>query len=200
MSSFNELELSTFCYRQFDDPKYTGSKITISKESFMEALNKEYTEQNKVLQDGYAPFCKHLFVKNFCDCRAGQIEITEETKPLIQTEYVARTMEELPVLSRFVLSSQVGQLVQKATFLDIILYSREQCEKEENKKYDPKIKWFVVSVKAQNVNFETPMNPITIMRNALGISEGGSGVQLNREKYMESVKYWKNHVIVRNDD
>lgn len=30
------------------------------------------------------------------------------------------------------------------------------------------------------VDFELPMDPITMMRNALGISEGGSGEKLDR--------------------
>jgi hypothetical protein len=34
------------------------------------------------------------------------------------------------------------------------------------------------------------MDPITLMRNALGQEEGGSGVPLDHQKYSESVKYW----------
>lgn len=41
----------------------------------------------------------------------------------------------------------------------------------------------------------TPRNPNTIMRNEL-ISQGGSGVPINRQAYMKSVEYWKNHAIV----
>lgn len=41
------------------------------------------------------------------------------------------------------------------------------------------------------------MDPITMMRNALGKEEGGSGVKLEREKYLESVKYWEKHAIVK---
>ena len=41
------------------------------------------------------------------------------------------------------------------------------------------------------------MTPITMMRNALGKSEGGSGVPLNREQYDLSVKFWSEHVNVR---
>ena len=41
------------------------------------------------------------------------------------------------------------------------------------------------------------MDPITMMRNALGKEEGGSGVQLEKEKYMQSVKYWEKHAIVK---
>ena len=40
------------------------------------------------------------------------------------------------------------------------------------------------------------MTPITMMRNALGKEEGGSGVPLDKAKYMESVAYWQNHAIV----
>ena len=43
---------------------------------------------------------------------------------------------------------------------------------------------------------EIPMQPITCMRNALGREEGGSGVPLVREKYLESVKYWEEHALV----
>ena len=34
------------------------------------------------------------------------------------------------------------------------------------------------------------MPPITMMRNALGKEEGGSGVKLDRELYKQSVKFW----------
>ena len=34
------------------------------------------------------------------------------------------------------------------------------------------------------------MDPITMMRNALGAEEGGSGVKLNREEYKKSVDFW----------
>jgi len=41
------------------------------------------------------------------------------------------------------------------------------------------------------------MDPITMMRNALGKEHGGSGVELNREKYLESVKYWSQYALVK---
>ena len=41
------------------------------------------------------------------------------------------------------------------------------------------------------------MDPITMMRNALGMDQGGSGVPLNREKYLKSVEFWEKHVIVK---
>ena len=55
----------------------------------------------------------------------------------------------------------------------------------------------IVSVKPQDVDVETPMQPITMMRNALGKEYGGSGVPLDFEKYTESVEFWKKHAILK---
>lgn len=41
----------------------------------------------------------------------------------------------------------------------------------------------------------TSRSPITIMRNEL-ISQGGSGVPIDRDAYMRSVDYWKAHATV----
>jgi hypothetical protein len=93
-----------------------------------------------------------------------------------------------------------------AKYLDLILYSREQIIKENiamgkadvagADKEEETAPWGIVSIKAQDVNYELPMTPITILRNALGKEQGGSGVELNREAYMESVNYWKDHATV----
>lgn len=56
------------------------------------------------------------------------------------------------------------------------------------------------SVVLQDEDFETPMQPITIMRNALGKEEGGSGVPIDREAYMKSVNYWRHRVPVLERD
>jgi hypothetical protein len=55
----------------------------------------------------------------------------------------------------------------------------------------------IVSVKFEDEKKETPMDPITMMRNALGKAEGGSGVPLDRVKYMESVKFWEKRALVK---
>lgn len=57
--------LNKFAYRQFDSD--TGLRINMDKKEFMEKLNEIYLK-NPDLKDGYAPFCKHIFVKNFTDC------------------------------------------------------------------------------------------------------------------------------------
>lgn len=56
--------------------------------------------------------------------------------------------------------------------------------------------WGIVYIKAQAENFETPMAPITMLRNALGKAEGGSGVPFDRAAYDASLLYWKTHATV----
>ena len=38
---------------------------------------------------------------------------------------------------------------------------------------------------------------VTMMRNALGKEEGGSGVPLEREKYTESVAFWSKYASIK---
>lgn len=40
------------------------------------------------------------------------------------------------------------------------------------------------------------MQPITVMRNALGREEGGSGVPIDREAYEKACDYWDKHAII----
>ena len=92
--------------------------------------------------------------------------------------------------------------VPKAKYLDIILYSYEQIQEENKARNDldsqPNLyEWGVVGIKPQDEDFELPMQPITMMRNALGKEEGGSGVPLDRAKYLESVEYWSNFALIK---
>ena len=83
-----------------------------------------------------------------------------------------------------------------ADYLDVILYHRSQIEIENKAMGEEDVhanldyEWGVVSVKPSDVDYELPMDPITIMRNALGVEHGGSGVPLDKKKYLESVNFW----------
>ena len=97
--------------------------------------------------------------------------------------------------------------VPEAKYLDIILYSREQLVKEYaampskgDGSHLPNAPWGIISVKAQDEGHETPMQPITMMRNALGREEGGSGVALKKDAYDESVAYWETHAVIAAGD
>ena len=75
--------------------------------------------------------------------------------------------------------------------------------------------WAIVSIKAQELEQESPMAPITMLRNALGASGrrgscqcchmtyragkeyGGSGVPLEEEKYRASVAHWRKYAVVK---
>lgn len=103
-----------------------------------------------------------------------------------------------------------GRPLAPAKFLDVILYSREQLVKEREampSKEDqshplppgPEAggpRWGIISLKAQDESHETPMQPITAMRNALGRDQGGSGVPLDKEKYDEAVEYWRERAAI----
>ena len=53
------------------------------------------------LKEGYAPFCKHLFVENFTDTACAYAEITPENEQFLRSGYSARNERELPVLARY---------------------------------------------------------------------------------------------------
>ena len=57
--------------------------------------------------------------------------------------------------------------------------------------------WGIFSVKGQLCDYELPMQPITMMRNALGTEYGGSGVPFKVAKYKESLDFWKEHVSIK---
>lgn len=93
--------LDKFCIRQFDDPEYTGTRIEFEKAAFAQTINEMYDSGKCSLVDGYAPFCKHLFVPNFVKAKENYLAITPENEGLMRSGYDARTELELPVLVRW---------------------------------------------------------------------------------------------------
>lgn len=197
------LVVDPFCFRQFsengDSHTYGGTVFQLSIAEFETIVNLRYAESS--LEDGYAPFCKHLFVENdFTDVVVNVLPITSENESQLRSKYEARNDKELPVLTRWFPFEAMGSELPKAKYLDLILYSREQINQEnaaqgraENAETAP---WGIVSIKAQDTDYELPMTPITAMRNALGREEGGSGIPVDREQYLEAVNYWKDHATV----
>jgi hypothetical protein len=199
------LVIDQFCRRQFDKAYIGTSLVGVSEDALDQLVNQAYVDQGgeKGLKPGYAPFCKHVFVRNpFASVKTAVLAITPENSHLLRSAYEARTEKELPVLQRwFDASSALGGAMPTAKYLDVILYSREQI-REENKATgsptaDTNAPWGVISVKGQDVDFELPMTPITMMRNALGKEEGGSGVPMAREAYLGAVEFWQKHAMVR---
>uniref|UniRef100_A0A383V540 Flagellar associated protein n=1 Tax=Tetradesmus obliquus TaxID=3088 RepID=A0A383V540_TETOB len=200
--------LDNFAVRQWDDPNYSGTRIQYDKAEFVEKVHQLFKEQGAKLVDGYAPFCKHVFVPNFVGAKVGALAITPENRHLLRCAYTRRRPEELAVLTRWFPESAV-QPVPQAQHLDIILYSRQQLLQEyaampsktggqaaDPEQLLPDVPWGIISIKAQDEPYETPMQPITMMRNALGREEGGSGVTLDRQAYEASTQYWQGHAAI----
>lgn len=139
----------------------------------------------KVL-DGYAPFCKLHVHRNWTATKCLSVSITEDNRHLLRSDYEARNSDELPVLVRWF----EGLEPPVANFILPILYSREQLAKEGS---PIDADWGVVGCIYTMEPEETPMAPITLLRNALGVEEGGSGVPIDREAYRQSVEFWRTH-------
>jgi len=210
----SKIQLTKFGERHFN-LSFNGTKIfshnpqAFEKEisSIFKYLNNgwdsnlPYMDRVKLL-DGYADFCKLLVVPNFTDAKTGTLPITLENFQYLRSGYFSRTEKELPVLSRWFEIPR--QFVPTADYLVIVLYSYDQLLEEHKRKngnqpfkLDDNTDWGIVAILAQMTDQEEPMKPITMLRNSLGKEEGGSGVSLDREKYKESVEFWKNNATVK---
>jgi len=164
-----------------------GGRLNAIQDCTPEAWERHLNEHPplKVL-DGYAPFCKLHVHQNWTGTRCLTVPITPENRHLLRSDYEARAKDELPVLTRWFegVESPVAQ------YLVVILYSSEQLAKEG----EPiTADWGIVGCLATAEPEEIPMAPITMMCNALGVEEGGSGVPLDRAAYRRSVAFWQNN-------
>ena len=197
--------LDQFAFRHWDDPNYAGARITtISKEEFVAQVRKYIADHggfDECSKEGYAPFCRHVFIPNTTDAHVDCVEITDEIAKYIKSGYRSRRDDELPVLCRWIEKKDVPGGVPKAEYLDLIFYSREQLVKEAaamNLELQPgDWDWGLISIKAQTVGYETPMQPITAMRNALGVEFGGSSDPIDPVKYRKSVDFWERFISIQ---
>src|SRR5690554_3594992 len=139
----------------------------------------------KVL-DGYAPFCKLHVHRNWTSTRCLTVPVTAGNRHLLRSAYEARSKAELPVLVRWFEDVEPPA----ANYFVVILYSAGQLAKE-GAAIDGD--WGVVGCLYTTEPEEIPMAPITVMRNALGVEEGGSGVPIDRDAYRRSVEFWNNN-------
>lgn len=159
----------------------------VSPDQFEHYINQNPPQQ---ILDGYASFCKLLVYPNWTDTRVMAVEITNENRHLLRSRYEARSKKELPVLARWF----EGIEPPKAGYLLVIVYNQEQMHKEGD---TIDADWGVVGVLPTADAKETPLTPITIMRNSLGVEEGGSGVPIDREAYLDAADFWDKHATWR---
>lgn len=184
--------MTDFAAQRHFDLTRAGTVIDMEPDQFALSLNCLLAMAGNVqIADGYAPFCKLLFTENFTNARAGTIEITPENQSFLHSGYKARVDSELPVLGRWFegIDSPV------ASCLCVVVYDKQQLLTEGTDIGEAD--YGIVAILGQMHWEEQPMPPITMMRNALGVAEGGSGVPLNREAYNRSVKFWDKHAVVK---
>ena len=155
----------------------------ITPDAFERRLNAEVPF--KVLP-GYAPFCRLHVHRNWTSTRCLTVPVTPANRDRLRSAYEARSRQELPVLVRWF----EGVDAPIAEYLVVILYSREQLAREGT---PIDADWGIVGCLYTATPEEIPMAPITMMRNALGVDEGGSGVPLDRDAYTRSVAFWENN-------
>jgi hypothetical protein len=180
---------------------------------YYSVLTQEYALENMVddlfcLESGpqNMPFCKYMNIKNRWDILPGTIQLTPEIERYVKTGYNARSENELPILSRWVELPHTFE-IPTANRLIFVLYSKEQlrleaektCKdlKEFDQLYTDTVEYGAIAAFAVSGNSIDPMVPITMMRNALGCEEGGNGVPLNRDLYMQSVEFWNKNILIK---
>ena len=169
--------------RLFPDQGRGNTIQDCTPQEFQQHLN---TQPPLKVLDGYAPFCKLHVHRNWTSTRCLTVPITDGNRHLLRSAYEARSKAELPVLVRWF----EGVEAPVADYFVVILYSAEQLEKEGSP-IDGE--WGVVGCLYTAEPEEIPMAPITMMRNALGVEEGGSGVPIDRDAYRRAVDFWNSN-------
>ncbi|TXG80176.1 MAG: DUF3228 family protein [Spirochaetes bacterium] len=199
-----QIEFTTFSLRQFS-PNYAGTKLPITIDNeyghiyYQNLLNDENVL--KEWKDSYQTFCKYIIIENDnTSIKSGTIKLNWFTKLFIKSGYSSRTEKELEVLSRWV-KLPFWYKKPKAEYLVFVVYSREQLIKELKSDdvlgLSDDCEWGIVAILGTSQPNPDPMPPITIMRNALGVEEGGNGAKLDHSLYNESVEFWKNNILIK---
>ena len=191
-----KIAITSFAMRNFE-PGSSGTTVEgITADELVGKCN-QAVANGSPLVEGYAPFCKHLFLGNPTETRCGFAPITDDNRHLLQSGYRSRREGELAVLERWF----EGLEAPRAAYFDVILYSHAQLVKEAEAFPEdqtvPDCDWGIVSIIGTLEATEPPMPPITQMRNALGAGEGGSGVSLDPAKYAAATTFWDNHASVK---
>ena len=199
-----KVEYDPFVTRQFSQ-NFSGTKVDPEvKDELLEVINDTYQYAlSETMLDSEWSFCKYLVLPNEFGVKCAVREITLDIYPYIRTDYSQRTPEELAVLTRYV-QLPPGFKSAEANYIVLVLYSKEQLQKEFKPKeegqdfyFDDNVEWGVVSIMGTMEPKPDPLVPITIMRNALGIKEGGNSMPINIIEYNKSVEFWRNYILVK---
>ena len=65
--------------------EYAGTRLSVDKEDFVQRVHEAHCQQGAPLVDGYAPFCKHVFVRNYTGAPVSALPITDANRHLLQS-------------------------------------------------------------------------------------------------------------------
>lgn len=88
---------------------------------------------------------------------------------------------------------QLGHTWKTPPFVQVILYSQEQIAKERE---EIDASWGIVTVKGLQRPQSLPIDPITAMRNRVGIDWGGSGAEISTADYSTCVDFWEQNIRI----
>ena len=201
-----KIEYDPFVTRQFSQ-NFSGTKVNLEiKDELLEVINDTYQyglgDIGQLLDSEWS-FCKYLVLPNEFGVKCAVRPITLDIYPYIRTYYSQRTPEELAVLTRYV-QLPPGFKSADANYIVLVLYSKEQLQKEFKPKeegqefyFDDNVEWGIVSIMGTVLPHPDPLVPITIMRNTLGVEEGGNSMPINIIEYNKSVEFWRNYILVK---
>lgn len=199
------MDYTTFSLRHFDE-NTKGTKIDLEdKDELLSCLN---VELNKVwFKSDVGDFCIYVSIENTFGVKSVVSPISKIKDRWVRSEYVKRQEGELPVLTRFA-EVPFWFNIKDARNIVAVLYSREQLliehEATQTKngtnepfELDDDVDYGIVALLGSEHILPDPMTPITMMRNALGVDEGGNGVKLDNTQYMESYLFWSENILVK---
>ena len=208
-----------FVLRQFK-PDFKGTNLSrIDQTKLLDLINVNYQkflttkedakEKPAILLDSDWDFCKYLvFANPATEIKSQVAKIDLTIYPYIRSGYSSRTPEELPILSRWA-ELPPGFSQPAAKYVVCVLYTREQLLAEHDKKILPEgeerqpfylpedVKYGIVAIMGTITPEADPMIPVTMMRNSLGMEEGGNGAKLNKDAYKKSVQFWETHIMIK---
>jgi acid stress-induced BolA-like protein IbaG/YrbA len=143
----------------------------------------------KVCKQGLYPFSRIIPLYNM-NLRCPIVKITPQNAKYLVSDYVGRYGNEIPFLKRWFPKSapvkgELGEVVQ------VIVYTKEQLAKEGTKIAGD---YGIVAINVE-MKGSSPVTPQTMINNHMGVEFGGNGVELNRIKYRQSVKFWQEHAF-----
>jgi len=187
------------------------SQLQLNPDMLLEMVKQEYTRLldigdndpfDEKGQCGYTSFCKILtiqltdsMIEHPHALRNDRVKISDENTSQLVFGYESRVPGELRMPTRSFPCPRYER--ERAKFLQVILYSDEQLAKEDkdnpNRVFEPNL-WSVVLYRGQNTDKKLPMEDSIMLRNALGIDEGGSGVPIDHQDWEECISHWEEYV------